>query len=119
MSFGPREYLWHIRDECAFIERQVARTSKDAYLEDEVLQRAIVRSLEIIGEAVKKLSPALVDSEPDVDWRAIAGMRDRLIHGYFGVDHEIVWDVASGKIPVVATAVARLLAAAQIRPSDS
>jgi uncharacterized protein with HEPN domain len=56
-----------------------------------------VRSIEVIGEAIKNLSTDIRDRYPDVHWRAMAGMRDQLIHGYFGVDCEIVWEVATEK----------------------
>lgn len=58
-----------------------------------------MRSLEIIGEAVKRLPAELTSEEPGIDWRAVAGMRDRLIHDYFGVDYDIVWDVGHQKGP--------------------
>lgn len=59
---------------------------------DETLRRAFVRSLEITGEATKKVPDDFRAAFPDVEWRAMAGMRDRLIHDYFGVDFELVWD---------------------------
>lgn len=70
-------------------------------MQDETLKRAFVRSIEIIGEASKKVSSKLTDQYPEVNWKAIAGMRDQLVHDYFGVDHEIVWDVLDNKIPAL------------------
>lgn len=56
-----------------------------------------MRSIEIIGEAIKQISESTRKQYPQIEWRSIAGMRDRLIHSYFGVDYEIVWDVAANK----------------------
>jgi len=89
----------HIFDEIRFIESEVSRTDEPAFLVDETLKRAFARSLEIIGEAVKNLSPSLVRAHPEIAWRNIAGMRDKLIHGYFSTNHKLVWDVASRILP--------------------
>jgi uncharacterized protein with HEPN domain len=67
--------------------------------ENELLKRAIVRSLEIIGEASKKVDDETRESYPDIEWQSMARMRDKLIHHYFGVDYEIVLDVIKNKIP--------------------
>jgi len=82
---------------------------KATFLRDETLQRAFVRSLEIIGEAVKQLPDTVKQRYSHLEWRAMAGMRDRLIHGYFGVDYDIVWDVVTNKIPTLQQAVEHIL----------
>jgi len=77
------------------------RLSRADFLADETLQRAFVQSLEIIGEATKKISREFREIHPEIEWRAMAGMRDHLVHGYVSVDYELVWDVVANKIPVV------------------
>ena len=89
----------HIFDEIIFLESETSTISKEAFLKDEKTQRAFARSIEIIGEAVKNISNDIIITYKEVPWRNIAGMRDKLIHGYFPVDYEIVWDVAKNTIP--------------------
>jgi uncharacterized protein with HEPN domain len=66
---------------------------------DPDLSRSIPRSIEIIGEAVKNLSPTIRDAHPEIPWSAIAGMRDKLIHGYFGIKWIVVWSVIKNDLP--------------------
>jgi uncharacterized protein with HEPN domain len=86
-------------DEINYLRSHTEGLNRDKFLKDETLQRAFVRSIEIIGEAAKKLPEELKQSYPNIEWKSITGMRDRLIHDYFGIDYEIVWDVVINKIP--------------------
>ncbi len=99
MSPSPLEYLRHILDEARFLEEQSKVITHEEFPQDNVRQRAFACSLEIIGEAVKNLSPEFREKYSTVGWKAIAGMRDKLIHGYFGVDYDIVWDAVIKKMP--------------------
>ena len=99
MSFEPREYLRHMLAEADYLIAAGHQTDRSTFLNDETLKRAFVRSLEIIGEAAKKLPYDFRDRYTHIEWRSIAGLRDRLIHGYFGVDYELVWDVVTNKVP--------------------
>lgn len=111
MSFEPREYLRHIVAEAEYLLTSSRNLSRESFLADETLKRAFVRSLEIIGEAAKKLPDEFRAKHPDAEWRAMAGMRDRLIHGYFGVDYELVWDVVQTKIPELKREIESILEA--------
>ncbi|WP_263792698.1 HepT-like ribonuclease domain-containing protein [Salinibacter sp.] len=109
MSRSETEYLRHIRDEACYLGEASREHSWDDFSDNETLKRAFVRSIEVIGEATKNLSTEFREQHPDIEWRAMAGMRDQLIHGYFGVDYEIVWDVATEKAPKLREAVNRIL----------
>ncbi len=93
------EYLKHIKDECEYLITKSEGLAQDEFNDDETLQRAFVRSLEIISEATKKIPGEFRAKYPDVNWREMAGMRDVLIHDYFGVNYNIVWDVVVNHIP--------------------
>jgi uncharacterized protein with HEPN domain len=91
------------------LNNQTATLSKEQFLADETRKRAFVRSLEIIGEATKQVPENIRKKYPHIQWRAIAGMRDRLIHGYFGIDYDIVWDVVLNKIPDLQQSIEEIL----------
>ncbi|MGL2993400.1 HepT-like ribonuclease domain-containing protein [Flavobacterium sp. TSSA_36] len=99
MSKEPKEYLRHIQDECSHIISVSEKLVYEDFLEDETLKRAVVRSLEIIGEATKKIPADIKVKWNTIQWKNMAGMRDRLIHDYLGVNYAIVWDVMKNKIP--------------------
>jgi uncharacterized protein with HEPN domain len=83
--------------------------TKDDFLHDETLKRAVVRSLEIIGEASKKIPVDFKLKWDSIKWKNMAGMRDRLIHDYMGVNYSIVWDVIKNKIPELSGQIQELL----------
>ncbi len=89
MSVSPLDYLRHILDEAKYLMDRMEGLSKNAFLHDETLKRAFVRSIEIIGEAAKRVSVELKEKYPQLQWRAMAGMRDKLVHDYLGIDYDI------------------------------
>ena len=109
MYLSQREYILHMLDEIDYILGQISTTDYESFVRDETLKRAFVRSIEIIGEASKKVSEDVKALQPDIEWRKVSGMRDRLIHGYFGVDYTIVWDVALNKLPDIRVKLLDLL----------
>ncbi|RME43155.1 MAG: DUF86 domain-containing protein [Caldilineae bacterium] len=111
MSRSAIEYLRHIFDEAKYLINQAESLSYEEFQQNLTLQRAFVRSLEIIGEAAKQMPESVKAKYSDVEWRAMAGMRDKLIHHYFGVDYEIVWDVVTNKIPVLFQVIRRIIEA--------
>lgn len=106
---SPLEYLRHILDETEYLEGETQGLDRETFIHNETLRRAFVRSLEVIGEATKKVPEDIRQKYPDVSWRAMASMRDRLIHGYFGIDYDIVWDVVVNKIPLLNEQIAEIL----------
>jgi uncharacterized protein with HEPN domain len=99
LSINPDiELVKHILDETEFILNHTKHLWREAYISDEVLCRASIRSLEVIGEAAKKLTDDFKNKHPSIEWRKIAGTRDKLIHDYYGIDYDIVWDILTSKI---------------------
>ena len=94
-------YLRHILDAAERIGRYLAGVSRERFERDELVQDGVIRQLEVIGEATRHLSRDLRTRYPEVLWKDIAGMRDKLIHDYMGVDVELVWTTAVEDIPVL------------------
>jgi uncharacterized protein with HEPN domain len=105
-----RVYLWHIRD-CIDRILDYTRDGQGVFLADTKTQDAVIRNLEIIGEAVKNISGDLKSVYPDIPWQRIAGMRDRMIHEYFGVNLQIVWERVEQDVPELKQRVGVILKA--------
>jgi len=96
---GDAEFLADIKEAIRRIDSYVADLTYDAYLVDTKTQDAVVRNLEIIGEAVKNVSQELKWNYPNIPWKELAGLRDKLIHHYFGVNFDIVWNIITEELP--------------------
>ncbi len=106
------DLLRHIRVECDYIVSVVtSETTIDELMDDETLKRAIVRSLEIIGEATKKIPVDVKLKWNDISWKHMAGMRDRLVHDYMGINYRIVLDVAKNIIPEIRSQITAVIVA--------
>lgn len=101
-------YLRHILDAVSKIESYVS-VGREAFLSTSHWQDAVVRQLEIIGEATKRISAELRSNYPDIPWRRMAGLRDILIHDYLGVDLSMVWEVTQRDLPDLKTKIEGIL----------
>lgn len=102
-------YLEHI-SECITRIQSYTSTGQEAFASSKLIQDAVLRNLEIIGEATKRVPEYLKQRRPDIPWRRIAGMRDVIIHDYIGVNLELVWRVVEEEMPKLRDAVSSILA---------
>ena len=109
MSRDPLLYLEDILDACDKIRTYVQGETQESLEEDAMRFDAVVRNLELIGEAARQLPKPIHDAIPRVPWREIIAMRNILVHGYFGIDPDVVWTVATGKIDPLADAIKEYL----------
>jgi uncharacterized protein with HEPN domain len=111
VNLRDEDYLNHVLDAISSIESYV-EDGETAFMYERKTQDAVIRNLEIIGEAVNKLSSNLQASHPDIPWADIVGMRNRLIHGYLTVDLNVVWSTVEEVLPSFKTKIVELLGSA-------
>ena len=102
-------YLRHIAQAIGRIELYLENITEEEFKKNFLVQDGVIRQIEIIGEATKNLSKSITRTFVHIDWEDIAGMRDKLIHHYMGVDIEVVWDTAKQDIPVLKEGVAKII----------
>ena len=108
----PRDssfYLEDIQESCAKIQRYTQGMDFEAFKQNDQVFDAVIRNLEIIGEAAKQLPDAIKAMMPDIEWAMAAKFRDVIAHHYFGIDVEVVWNVVQEKVPPIHDAVAVIL----------
>jgi uncharacterized protein with HEPN domain len=103
-------YLSHMRDAIAKIERYLADVDYETFTGNDMMIDAVIRELEIIGEAARNLSVSFVEEHPDIPWSRIKRMRNILIHEYFGVSLKVVWDTTHSNLPQLKTFIQNILA---------
>ncbi|MFE4106283.1 HepT-like ribonuclease domain-containing protein [Almyronema epifaneia] len=109
MSFQTSDYLRHILDETAYLIASSPQLDQASLKQDATLRRAFVRSIEVIGEATLRLPKEYRQAHTQVDWQLLIGLSDRLLHAYFGVDYDLVWDVVVNKVPLWQDQISELL----------
>ncbi len=104
-----KPFLQHIMDETNYLILHSKKLTFEKFLDDETLKRSFVRSLEIIGEATKNIPKSFISNHPEIPWKEMAGLRDILVHHYFGINYKSVWDIIKNKVPKLKDQVEGLL----------
>lgn len=106
---ADKDFLSDIQEAARRVATYTAGMTYEAFLADTRTQDAVVRNLEIIGEATKNLSTELRAQHPDMPWKGMASVRDRLIHHYFGVNLDVVWHIVTTELPDVASRIHEMI----------
>lgn len=104
-----RFFLLHIRDSLREVRDFIEGESYESFLENRMLQNAVIRSFEVLGEASRRVSPELREAHPEVPWRVMGDFRNKLIHDYFGLELEVIWRSATEEAPMLLDRIERLV----------
>jgi uncharacterized protein with HEPN domain len=106
---NDRVYLMHIRDSLREVQTFIRGESYESFLKNRMVQNAVMRSFEVVGEAARRISPELREAHPETPWRLMSDFRNKLIHDYFGLDLEVIWQTATEDTPVLLQQIDKLI----------
>lgn len=109
---GDLVFLMHVRDSLREVRQFIEDESYEGFLENRMMQNAVMRSFEVVGEATRHLSPEFREARPEVPWRLMSDFRNKLIHDYFGLDLEVIWRTATEDTPVLLAQVEGMIESA-------
>lgn len=104
-----RDYLFDIKNECEYLVNRSKNLSYEDFIANEDLKKAFTRSLEIIGEAAKQIPKEIRKKYPQIRWKSVVGIRNKLIHEYFGVDYQVIWKTIKEKIPFLLEVIEKII----------
>ena len=106
---NDRVYLMYIRDSLHEVQMFIQGESYESFLENRMVQNAVMRSFEVVGEAARRISPKLREAHPETPWRLMSDFRNKLIHDYFGLDLEVIWRTATEDTPLLLQQIEKLM----------